>query len=115
MQLIKTFLTVVLCVMPSFVFAHGMIASSYPKNGAAISVPISHVEVNFSKPMKLIGLKMKDASGKPVAIDFKRSKTSGTHFTVPTPNLEKGSYKVAWKAMGSDGHLVKGAFGFTQQ
>ena len=38
--------------------------------------------------------------------------TSETH-VIPLPEITSGGYLVKWRAMGEDGHILKGDFGFT--
>lgn len=37
--------------------------------------------------------------------------TSETH-VIPLPEITSGGYQVKWRAMGEDGHVIKGEFGF---
>ena len=37
--------------------------------------------------------------------------TSETH-VIPLPEITSGGYQVKWRAMGEDGHVIKGDFGF---
>ena len=38
--------------------------------------------------------------------------TSETH-VIPLPEIASGGYQVKWRAMGEDGHVIKGDFVFT--
>lgn len=114
MKKINTLIGIATLAASSNLFAHGMMDHTYPKDGAMMMEPTDRVEVKFEMPMNLVNMKLIDAEGKPVSIDFKRSKDVGTHFKVMTPNLAPGDYKVHWKAMGDDGHMMKGSFGFMQ-
>ena len=38
--------------------------------------------------------------------------TGQTH-VIPLPKITGGDYQVKWRAMGEDGHVIKGDFGFT--
>lgn len=114
MKSIKTLLAITALTTSSSIFAHGMMEGTFPKDGAMMMKPTMHVEVNFKNPMKLTNLKVVNSKGKPMAVDFKRSKDAATHFKAMTPDLSPGDYKVHWKAMGDDGHMMKGSFGFMQ-
>ncbi|AKO52432.1 copper resistance protein CopC [Marinobacter psychrophilus] len=98
----------------SSVFAHSMMESTFPQDGAMVMEPTRHVEVNFDMPMKLINLKVIGADGRPIAVDYERAKEAGTHFKGMTPVLVPGNYTVHWKALGDDGHMMDGTFGFMQ-
>lgn len=98
----------------STVFAHGMMGSTYPMDGAMMMEQTDRVEINFEMPMRLVNLKLIDSVGKPVAIDFNRGEGVDRHYKVMMPNLKPDNYEVHWKAMGDDGHMMKGSFGFMQ-
>lgn len=115
MKKFKVLLAMVAFAVSSSLYAHGMMNGTYPQDGAVVQTPIEHVEVSFGKPMKLINLKVVDSSGNLIAIDFKRSKDAGVLFKTALPILKPGAYRVNWKAMGTDGHMTKGTFDFTQQ
>lgn len=114
MKKFQALLAVAALTVSSSLFAHGMMNGSHPQDGAMMMEPTDRVEVNFAKPMKLVSLKVVDSSGKPVSIDFKRSKEAGTSFKAMVPSLKSDTYKVHWKAMGGDGHMMKGSFVFMQ-
>lgn len=114
MNKFKTLITGTALLASSSVFAHGMMDMTYPQDGAMMMEPTDRVEVKFEMPMKLVSMKLIDSTGKPVAIDFDRSQEAGMHFKVMTPTLKPDNYKVHWKAMGDDGHMMKGSFGFMQ-
>lgn len=114
MKKLQMILAVATFAVSSSLFANGMMKDSFPKDGAMMMNPTDRVEVNFEKPMKLVNLKVVDSIGKPVSIDFKRSKQAATNFKAKIPNLKSDNYKVYWKAVGEDGHMMKGSFGFMQ-
>ena len=98
----------------SQLLAHGMLEETYPMDGAEMTEPTDRVEVNFEKPMRLMSLELMDAQDNAVEIDFERPSDPATHFQTALPHLSPGTYKVQWKAMGHDGHLMKGNFSFMQ-
>ena len=114
MKKIQTLVAITALTASFSVFAHGMMDSTFPQDGSMMMEPTQHVEVNFTSPMKLINLKVIGAEGKPVTVEFERAKEAGTHFKGMTPGLMPGNYTVHWKAMGDDGHMMDGTFGFMQ-
>lgn len=114
MKKIRSLVASAALVSSSTLFAHGMMESTFPMDGSMMMEPTDRVEVQFEMPMRLVNLKLIDSSGKPVAIDFNRAKEAGTHFKVMMPDLKPDNYEVHWKAMGDDGHMMKGSFGFMQ-
>lgn len=112
---LKSLTAITLLTLSTSLFAQGMMmGTTYPEDGAMMMEATDRLELNFDMPMKLVSLKLIDSSGRPVAIDFKRSPELGSHFKVMTPTLKPDNYKVHWKAMGDDGHMMKGSYGFMQ-
>lgn len=114
MKKLQTFCAVVAMTGSSALWAHGDMGKTYPQDGAMMMESTDRLEVHFEMPMKLVSLKLIDSSGKPVNIDFKRTPESAKHFKVPVSNLKPDTYKVEWKSMGGDGHMMKGSYGFMQ-
>lgn len=114
MKHLKKITLLALTLMSTQLFAHGMLGPTFPTDGAMMHEPTDRLEVNFNTPMKLVNLKLISSSGKPVAIDFERSKTSAKNFTTPVSGLKPDNYTVHWKAIGDDGHLMKGSYHFMQ-
>jgi copper resistance protein C len=61
-----------------------------------------------------VSLKVVGSDNKPVAIKYDRKGAATEHFKVMLPMLTPDTYSVQWKAMGEDGHMMKGAYNFMQ-
>ncbi|MGJ8647668.1 MAG: copper resistance CopC family protein [Marinomonas colpomeniae] len=96
------------------VFAHGKMATTFPEDGTMLMAQAEKVEIHFNKPMKVVSLKVVGSNGKPVAIKFDRKAAAVEHFKAAVPTLAEDTYTVHWKAMGEDGHMMKGSYGFMQ-
>jgi methionine-rich copper-binding protein CopC len=96
------------------VFAHGMMTMTYPKDGAMLMAQAERVELNFQNPMKVVSLKVVGSQGKPVSVRFDRDGATAKSFQTMLPMLAPDSYTVHWKAMGEDGHMMKGSYSFMQ-
>jgi methionine-rich copper-binding protein CopC len=64
--------------------------------------------------MKVVSLKVVGSQGKPVSVRFDRDGGITKSFQTMLPMLAPDSYTVHWKAMGEDGHMMKGSYGFMQ-
>lgn len=114
MKLLKTLTLSAILATSTHLFAHGMMDSTFPEDGAMMMEPVGQIDVHFKMPMKLINLKLVSSSGTPIAIDFERAEEAGSHFSVMVPSLAPDTYTVHWTAMGDDGHVMKDSFGFMQ-
>ncbi|NRP27343.1 Copper resistance protein CopC [Marinobacterium sp. xm-d-420] len=114
MKKLKNLLVMASLVASSNLFAHGMMENTYPSDGAMMMERTDRVELHFKSPMKLINLKVIDSSGKPLSIEFERSSEASSQYSTMMPELKPDNYTVHWKAMGEDGHMMDGQFGFMQ-
>ena len=127
-MLFKTLLLAILIVLPSAANSHSTLASSSPTNGQIFDVPHTEIVMRFKSPAKLIKVDLTRQSDKQGKSLFGglfgggdgESVPLGTSFlliidkrqVVPLPALGDGSYSLSWRAMGEDGHLVKGHLTF---
>ncbi len=95
---------------------HLYLASSSPEADAMVH-EISAIQLVFSESPQdnSVSARLLDAAGDLVETPSPESHgEDGVAFAVAlTDGLEPGAYTVAWRAMGSDGHVVRGDFGFT--
>lgn len=95
---------------------HFGLARSAPAADATVH-QVAEVRLWFSEaPAEgSVSVRLLDASGALVATsEPARDGEDATSFAVrpPTPPAP-GNYKVVWRGMGADGHVVRGEFGFT--
>jgi methionine-rich copper-binding protein CopC len=95
-------------------FAHGNMMKTYPQDGAMLMDQAQRVEMHFQKPMRVVSLKVVGSDNKPVAIKYDRKAKATDNFRALLPTLTPDTYQVFWKAMGDDGHVMKGQYGFMQ-
>ena len=125
----KNLLLAILLVLPIAANAHSPLASSSPKNDETLDVPPTEIFMEFKLPAKLIKVdltKQSDKQGKNLlgrlfgGGDDGESVPLGTSFlmtidkrqVISLPSLQDGSYSLTWRAMGEDGHVVKGELTF---
>ena len=126
----KNLLLAILLVLPIAANAHSPLASSSPQNGETLDEPPTEIFMEFKLPAKLIKVdltKQSDKQGKNLlgrlfgGGDDGESVPLGTSFlmtidkrqVIPLPSpLQDGSYSLTWRAMGEDGHVVKGELTF---
>jgi methionine-rich copper-binding protein CopC len=115
-------------VAPNVTLAHSPLESVYPIDGSSLKMALPKIEMVFKSPAKLIKFDMYEVSstkktkllsklmgskkGEEISLnkDF-LLKISKKH-TIALPFLENGDYVIFWRAIGEDGHIVKGKFSF---
>ena len=127
--MLKNLLLAILLVLPIAANAHSPLASSSPQNGETLDEPPTEIFMEFKLPAKLIKVDLTKQSDKQRKNllgrlfgggDDGESVPLGTSFlmtidkrqAIPLPALEDGSYSLAWRAMGEDGHVIKGDLTF---
>ena len=110
-------------------WAHSPLAMLSPEDGTTLSNQPKEINMVFKSPAKLIKLEMvREKPGKKTSFlgslfgddagdaillpDAVLMDTNISH-TIPLPALIAGDYRINWRAMGEDGHVIKGDFGFT--
>ena len=121
---------ILLCLLfPLSALAHSPLGNVSPEDGAKFEDAPKEISMVFKSPAKLIKLDLlkeqasakKSLLGSLFANDggevFPLSKavlmeTSDTH-VMSLPEIASGGYRMKWRAMGEDGHVIKGDFGLT--
>ena len=124
----KHCLILLLFMLPVSASAHSPLVSLSPQDGASLDQTPSQIEMVFKSPAKLIKVDMLKltasnndslfgslfggSEGDEISLqeDF-LMKVAEKHIIV-LPSLISGNYSVSWRAMGQDGHLIKGDFSF---
>ena len=94
--------------------AHGMQTMTYPKDGAMLMAQAEKVELHFKQPMRVMSLKVIASNGVPIPLKLDRKAPAKQHFQLTLPKIKPDTYRVEWKALGGDGHVMKGDFSFMQ-
>lgn len=107
---------VLLCLMfavaAGTVFAHSVLVSSQPKDGAIVKDPVSELKLTFNtKIEKVLSLKIREPqNGNEMSLKA-TSHGKVVEATLQNP-LKKGSYEVHYRVIGEDGHAVEGEYAF---
>ena len=92
--------------------AHTPLKASAPAADASVPAPTS-IELTFGGDVRLTALTLTDSAGAAKHTDAVPTAIAST-FSVAIPEpLAPGAYKVVWRAVGGDTHIVSGEFGFT--
>ena len=124
--MLKPLLVIFFTILPLSVLGHSPLLSSSPSDGASLDSQPKNIDLVFLEPVKLIKIKLITfkAEGKtllrlllgnkkiivPLAEEL-LVKTAQKH-QVALPHLEPGNYSISWRAIGQDGHIIKGNLHF---
>ena len=115
----KTILKIfILTMLPTLAFAHSPLKSVDPIDKAVLTEAPTEYKMIFKSPAKLIKFEIlkqaeeKDKKPLPLKLNHKPSKLWYESHVVKLPKISNGSYEVRWRAMGEDGHVLKGTLNF---
>ena len=124
----KNLLFAILLILPMTANAHSPLASSSPQNGETLNAPPTQIIMVFKLPAKLIKVnltKLADkqekrllgglfggGDGELVTLGTSFLMNIGVRQMIPLPSLAIGDYSLDWRAMGEDGHVIKGGLTF---
>ena len=119
-----------LVVFPIMVFAHSPLQKTNPTNGAVLETPPTEYKMLFKSPAKLIKFEIfqkgqnddkqssllnslfKNSDRKLIEINYKPLLVLSESHSIKLPSINVGFYEVHWRAMGQDGHVLKGNLTF---
>ena len=124
----KNFLLTILIILPMAANAHSPLSSSSPQDGEILDTPPVEIVMDFKSPAKLIKVELKKSKsnqengflgglfdrddGEPIPIGEGFLMSMSKRQIIPMPSLKVGHYLLSWRAMGEDGHVIKGAVNF---
>ena len=71
------------------------------------------VELTFGGDVRLTSVSLTDSSGAAKHLDAVPTAIASTFSLAIHEPLAPGAYKVVWRAVGGDTHIISGEFGFT--
>ena len=120
----------ILLSLPTMVFPHSPLKLANPMDGALLTEAPTEYKMLFKSPAKLIKFEIfqkgqnnnkkssslkglfKKSDGKLIEINYKPSLVLSESHLIKLPKINFGSYEVHWRAMGEDGHVLKGILTF---
>ena len=120
----------ILSSLPTMALSHSPLKQANPIDGALLTKAPTEYKILFKSPAKLIKFEifqkvqsetkkssplkslLKNSDGKPVKLNYKPSLVLSESHLIKLPKISFGSYEVRWRAMGEDGHVLKGILTF---
>ena len=124
----RCFLIIFIVLLPFAASAHSPLATLSPKDGAVLEQAPVEVKMVFKSLVKLIKLEMQKLNfeecstllgclfisnkGENVILDKNFIMKISKRHLIGLPSLDAGEYIIKWRALGEDGHVIKGEFRF---
>lgn len=93
--------------------AHSLLIASAPSADAVVAGP-ANVSLRFNNRIekKLSRIRLLPPQGQPVVLPLRGDGEVDT-LEAPLPSLVPGRYRVEWRVLSTDGHVVSGTFAFS--
>lgn len=101
-----------MATVPTVALAHAKMTASKPADGSTVVAGLSEIEIDFSAPLRVSMLHVRDANKHEIALKSELPATFAPAVKVNVEALAPGNYEVSWTAVAEDGHVMKGAFAF---
>ena len=123
----------ILLILPTMALSHSPLKQANPMDGALLTKTPTEYKMLFKYPAKLIKFEifqkvqsktkkssllkslLKNSDWKLVKLNYKPSLVLSKSHLIKLPKINYGSYEVRWRAMGEDGHVLKGILTFEVQ
>ena len=99
-------------LMAAAASAHSKLNTTAPENGAVLAQAPDRIVLTFAKRLRLTRIRMTHGDGPALDLDLGGQKSFKTRFTVPLAGRGKGLYRIEWRGLAADGHVVRGGFTF---
>lgn len=101
-------------VAPGSAAAHSLLLESFPAAGDSIRTGASPVTLRFNNRIEksLSRIRLIDGRGKAHALALATVDGPPDRLTATAPSLPPGPYRLEWRVLSTDGHVVRGGFSF---
>lgn len=93
--------------------AHTMVRTTSVAEGARLETAPPAITVQFEHPAIVGAVRLTTATGETVPLAWTPPRAAAVTMTVPLPRLDPDRYRLAWRVIAQDGHVMAGALNFT--
>lgn len=94
-------------------FAHTMVQSVSIADGARLQTPPNEITITFEHAARFGSVRLQTAAGERIAVPYTPPTAATTSFRIPLPALPPDSYRLTWRVIAEDGHVMTGSVSFT--
>ena len=105
-------LAAILALAPSPALAHSVLDATAPENGAVLAQAPTHIVLAFAKRVRLTRVRMSHDDGNAVDLDLGGQTAFATRFELPLADMGRGVYRVEWRGLSGDRHVMRRASAF---
>ena len=109
------FLAGLLALAATPALAHSNLETTEPENGAVLSDVPTHIVLSFARSIRLTRVRMIHDGSREIDLDLGGQTTFATRVVVPLADRGSGLYRIEWRGLSEDGHVMRNAFTFEVQ
>jgi methionine-rich copper-binding protein CopC len=94
-------------------FAHTSAQSISIADGARLKTAPEQLTITFQHAARFGSVSLQTAAGERVPVPYAPPTVATSTFTIPLPRLAPDSYRLTWRVIAEDGHVMTGAVSFT--
>ncbi|GBF57915.1 hypothetical protein PbB2_01586 [Candidatus Phycosocius bacilliformis] len=102
-----------LCASFAMAQAHTMERAVSIASNAVLQTAPETFTVSYVHPARFGSVQLRTATGETVPIRYQPPANATTTFTIPLPKLAPDSYRLTWRVIAEDGHVMTGNVTFT--
>ncbi len=99
-------------LLPAIGHAHTHLLRSVPAENASLDKTPPVATLVFAEPVTLTSIRIESSSGGKTVVKLPSAPASAEG-SVPLPALTAGHYKMSWRAVSEDGHIMAGEIHFS--
>ncbi len=111
--LILVKMIVISAVFSMQVVAHTSIEMTIPDNEATLDKVPESISIHTANKIRLTKVVLQYDDHEVIELDISKFNGFEKDFTIPIEPMGAGMYSISWRALGQDGHTLKGEFKFT--
>ena len=92
--------------------AHSKLNSTVPADGAVLAQAPAQIVLSFAKRLRLTKVRLIHDSGPARDLHLGGQKSFRTRFALPLAGKDRGLYRIEWRGLAADGHVMRGGFAF---
>ena len=110
----KVFFVIAFLISISFsAFSHSQLTEILPEDNVTYNDVPPQIEMKFKSEVKLVKIDLIRVDIKEkIKLDSSLLKNKSNNYSIPMPKLDAGIYRLEWRALSPDGHIIKGKSDF---
>ena len=92
--------------------AHGGRQTTSPENGSVLAEAPPKIVMTFAKRVRLTRVRMIRDEGDAIDLALEGQTSFATRFVIPLTGNRSGLYRIEWRGLAGDGHIIRGVFSF---